>query len=108
MRSVLTAPRGLMPLDGKLVPRGRGIQHWSQALVCRNSHVMAEHPPLVEGVEISRCAECGFGVYIVSVFGGYQLRADLTAEEAGEIRRGSWRIGDVMRYVGAELGERVA
>ena len=108
MKSCLTAPRGLMPIDGKLVLRGCGIQHWTQPLVCRNGHVMAEHPSLVEGVDIPRCPDCGFGVYIVSMHGGYQLRADLTREEAHEIRRGAWRIGDVMRYVGAELGERVA
>ena len=108
MRSVLTAPRGLMLLDGQLVLRGCGIQHWTSPLVCRNTHLMAAHPTLVEGVDIPRCPVCGFGVYVVSMFGGFQFRAHLTAEEAGEIRRGAWRIGDVMKYLGADLDERVA
>ena len=110
MKSVLTAPRGLMLVSGQLVLRGTGITHWSQPLICRQGHVMQEHSSQVEGVDIPRCPACDFGIYIVSMHAGYQFRADLTAEEAHEIRmkRSAWRIGDVMRYVGAELGERVA
>jgi len=108
MKSCLTAPRGLMQVDGKLVMRGCGVAHRSKPLVCWRSHVVEERPYLVEGVGIPPCPHCDLAVYVVSMHGGYQLRADLTAEEALEIRGRAWRLGDVLKYVGAEMAERVA
>ena len=112
MKSVLTAPRGLMLISGKYVIRIVGVQHWTKPLVCYYKHVIAERPTLVQGVDIPRCPECGMGVYVMSMHDGFQLRADLTEAEAREITGrslgGGLRVGDVLKYVGAELDDRVA
>ena len=111
-KSVLTAPRGLMLVNGHLVIRMVGVQHWTKPLVCYYKHTIEERPTLVQGVDIPRCAVCGMAVYIMSCHDGFQLRADLTPEEAREITGrslgGGLRVGDVLKYVGAELDDRVA
>lgn len=107
MKSCLTAPRGLMLLDDEHVVRGVGVQHRSRPIMCWRKHTTEDRPSLIEGVDIAACW-CGLAVYVVSMHGGFQLRADLTPDEAREIRARGWRLDDVLRYVGAELHDRVA
>lgn len=107
MNSVLVAPAGLIDIAGKRLPRRRGFAHRSEPVKCVEGHTIEERAHLLDGWSTPSCPECGMAIVIVSAYGGFQFRADLTAEEATEIHARGWRLGEVLRYTGSAIGERV-
>lgn len=105
--TALTAPVGLIAIGGELVPRRRGFAHRSEAVTCVNGHVIEDRAYLHDGWSTPPCPECDMAVVIMAAYNGFQFRADLTAEEASEISARGWRLGEVLKYTGAAIGERV-
>jgi hypothetical protein len=105
--TALTAPEGLIAIAGELVPRRRGFAHRSEPVKCLKDHTIEARGYLLDGWSTPHCPECDMAMVIVSSYNGFQFRADLTAEEATEISARGWRLGEVLRYTGAAIGERV-
>lgn len=106
--TVLTAPTGLIAIDGELVPRRRGFAHRSEPVTCLKGHVIDERGYLRDGWGTPPCPDgCGMAILIVSAYNGFQFRADLTEQEAAAIDDRGWRLGEVLKYTGSAIGERV-